>query len=127
MSNNSHIHKMLVSEAESQQLPKSFPNDLYKHDKKALEDSDNNLEFFGWILYESGTHILIPGVTLFDCYLRVGKSKYVKGDRLSFTQSFGNDLRFYVYYKGKLELLRDEDSFKERLQDLYEVTKKKAA
>lgn len=50
-------YDQMVAAAEQLGLPKSYGTDLTTHDRQILE-LNPNLAAFGWVLYESGTHLI---------------------------------------------------------------------
>lgn len=50
--------KAIVEEAESIGWPKHYSDDLYVHDRDAIEEHKPTV--FGWSLRETGTHIMFP-------------------------------------------------------------------
>ena len=48
----------LCRAADELQLPRSFANDLHKHDRAALAKPENTGRPFAWLLYNEGTHLV---------------------------------------------------------------------
>ncbi len=82
---NLRAYGQMVDEAEKYSLPKTWPTDLYCVDRAYME-WDNAPRTFGWILRESGTHLIM--------------SKEDKAAIEYWTQNRGSEMFYLYWYDG---------------------------
>ena len=96
------IHSVLVAEAEKQDLPKHYRDDLVVHDLAIL--ADHKTQRFLWVLRECGTH-LIPLDMETENERRIQRSW-----QLAVVNNFGSRALFYSFKNGKLKPITAEDA-----------------
>lgn len=107
------IYKKMVREARRLKLPKHFLRDLYKHDREFIHFEDCPLGVFGWVLYDCGTHLVVPG------HVDGRKNKMTRVFREVFKTMFKTDRHCYVCEKnGNMREVESADEMIDILQKL---------
>jgi hypothetical protein len=105
--NDMSHYKALITESKKVGWPKSFQTDLTRHDHKELEHRLPELPF-GWILRESGTHLVFPEVDFQSTSASGRPSNWVK----TIQNSFGENAIYYTW-DGSHLAKRNPDSWGE--------------